>query len=249
MPEPTTKSGITAADLRGYLFGIVCHLKKAESFSDSYLEDKVRQAEDQLARDLGILFQKTVIKCEPQSGDAFDLEEPAYDYDSDFFLGERWGWLRVRRYPVRSVERMVFAFPNIESKVFTVPASWIRLDKLFGVIRLVPAQAAIYAPMTAYLLSLMGGGRDVPQAIFVDYTAGFDGPNEIKLHDQDILELIKRLAVLEIAADGLLPSSFASSGDGISQSFSWDLKTYREDTRKKESHLRDRIKGVRLAVV
>ena len=84
---------------------------------------------------------------------------PAYDYYSNFFDGNRWGWIRLRRYPIQSVQSVVFAYPNIDNTVFTVPPSWIRVDEPFGLVRLVPDRVAVYASFSAYILSVFSGGR------------------------------------------------------------------------------------------
>lgn len=247
----TSKSGIVVADIKNdYLFGLVSHLKQVTSFSDAYIENKIRGAEDDFERDLNILLNTKIIKCEPAPGDtAFDIKEPAYDYESDFFAGERWGWLRLRRYPVQSIQSVVLAYPSLDHTVFTVPASWVKLDGPFGLIRLVPDQAAIYASFTGFIFSLIAGGRALPQSLFVNYTAGFKDAAELKANNQDILEHLKKVMVLDIATDAMTPGSFSTSTDGITQSVSVAVKDYRAEVEAKRRQLRDKIKGVRLAVL
>ncbi|MDO8357312.1 MAG: hypothetical protein Q7U76_13055 [Nitrospirota bacterium] len=256
MALPVTKTGILPNDIRSdYLFGLIQSIRPNSDFSEVYLLNKLRQAEDAIERDLGILLQTQVIVSEGVPGLAegvvganCDIAEPAYDYSSDFYDGERWGSIRLRRYPVQSVQSVVFAYPNINSVVFTVPSSWIRLDGPFGLIRLVPDRVAIYASFTSYLLSLFAGGRGVPQSLFVNYTAGFGGGTKMIVNDTDLLEHVKRTVVVEIARDAMLPNSLSNSADGISQSISASLKDYRDEIKEDRKVFREKIKGVRMVV-
>lgn len=247
----TSKSGIIAADIRAdYLFGLVAHVKKVSSLSDTYIENKIREAEDDFERDLNIFLSAKRIKCEPQVGDTdWDYKEPAYDYETDFFSGERWGFLRLRKYPIQSVESIVFAFPTLDTKVFNVPPSWIKVDDQFGFVRLVPTQAAIYASFTGFIFSLISGGRSLPQSLFVNYTAGFKDQATLKQDHTDILEHLKRCMVLNILDDAFVPGSFSQSGDGLTQSFSVELSKYREQVEARRTKLRNKIKGIRMIAV
>lgn len=245
-----TKSGITVKEIKtDRLFGLLCHLAPAEGWSDDYLERKIREAEDGFEREMGLLLRTQRIKCEPKPDDTdWDIEESAYDYDADFFAGERWGYLRLRRYPVQSVQRLFFSYPNREAVVFEVPLSWVRLEKPYGLIRLVPDKQAAFAAFNSYLLSIFSGGRGIPQSIVVEYTAGLT-EKQLQADFSDVLEWIKRQAVVNIAADGLMPGSLSNSADGFSQSISAKLSDYREDQEKQFKAMKQKIKGVRLAIV
>jgi len=249
----TTKSGIDPAALAGSrLFGLIASVQPAGGFDEDYMTEKVRQAEDSLERDLQLFLKTTRIISEPDGtvvkGVDYDVEEPGYDYDADFFTGEKWGWVKLRHHPVQSVQSMVFAYPNADSRVFTVPTTWIRLDKNFGIVRLVPDKVAVYASFSAYILSIFSGGRGVPQSVLINYTAGFQA-GELAANHTDLLEAIKRRALLEILADGFIPQSFSNSADGLSQSISTDLSKLREDDARFVTTYRDHIKGVRMVVV
>ena len=257
MSLPTSKSGITPNDIRSdYLFGLIQSVRPNGDFSDTYLMNKIRQSEDGTERDLGILLQTQVIRSEGVPGlgqnvpgSNCDISEPAYDYYSNFFDGDRWGWIRLRRYPIQSVQSVVFAYPNIDNTVFTVPPSWIRVDEPFGLVRLVPDRVAVYASFSAYILSVFSGGRGIPQALFVNYTTGFGGSAGMMVNNVDLLEHLKRVVLVEIARDAMLPNSFSNSADGISQNFSATLKDYREEITHDRKSLRDKIKGIRMTVV
>jgi hypothetical protein len=255
-----TKSGITVEEFRkDYLsFGLPKALRKPEDWSQSFLLNKLRAAENELQGSLGCFYKPTRIVCEPGPalvrGKDYDVAEAAYDYSSDFYVGESWGAIRLRHYPVRSspTPTVTFAYPNVDHRIFTVPSTWIRLNPQFGGIRLVPDSVSIVASFSAFILSIFSGGRGIPQSIFVTYTAGFDDadePEDLQDQHQDFLELTKQLAVLNMIDDAYVPGSMTNSTDGISQTFSYQVKEFRTGYDKKFNNFMNRIKGVRFIAV
>lgn len=256
MTLPATKTGITPAEIQAdYLHGLVRHLTKTASFSESYLWRKIRSQEDEMERDLGILWRETRIRSEPDPADTdFDLIEPGYDYSHMYFAGERWGYLKLRRAPVRSVQRVLFVYPNADDRVFDVPTKWIRLDQQWGVIRLVPDGASILANFSAFMLQVFSGGRAIPQAIFVDYTAGFiSGVKSVadSLDESyvDLLEHLKYSVMVDVLRDLVLPDSQSISTDGQTQSFSVQRDKLIEEQHARRQAMKQKIKGVMMVVV
>jgi hypothetical protein len=259
MATKETKSGIVIEDFRkDYLFGLPSRLRKPEEWSDDFLFNKIRAAENELERTLDCYYTPKRIVCEPGAnlvqGQDYDIAEAAYNYSSDFYQGENWGQIRLRRYPVHRspLPTVVFAYPNVDNRIFTVPPAWVRLNEDYGVIRLVPNSSSIAATFSAFILTIFSGGRGVPQSIFVNYTAGFSGVTEkgdLADNFQDLVELTKHLAILNIVDEAFLPSSVSNSTDGISQSFSYQLKDYRENYEKKFGRFRDMVKGIRMGVL
>lgn len=254
------KSGIDIKDFRAnYLLGLPSSLRKPEDWSENYLLRKMRAAEDELERSLSCYYTPKRIVCEPAPplvlGKDYDIVEPAYDYSSQFYVGENWGGIRLRHYPVHAdpLPTVKFAYPNIDHRIFTVPPAWIRLYGPFGMIRLVPDSISIVASFSAFILSVLSGGQGVPQSIFVTYTAGFDGVNEkedLETDHNDLLELTKRLAVLNIISDAFMATSTSNSADGLSQSNSYpQLKDMRAAYDKDFGRFQSKIKGIRLAVL
>lgn len=256
MAGQQTKSGVSATDiLTNYTFGTLKTIAKINNLSGDYVFNKLRGQEDEIERELGILWQAQRIRSEPPVGATdFDLIEPAYDYETNFFYDNRWGFLKLRRYPVRSVERMVFTFPNPDSAVFTVPPDWMRIDHEFGSIRLVPTSAAIYGHFSAFMLSLFSGGRSVPASIVVDYTAGFRSgtltvPETLSTNYADLLEHLKQSVIADILMDAFVPGSLSISADGESQSMTLDIQRFIEGHKEKRRMFKNKIKGVILTVV
>lgn len=259
MPTRETKSGIKIEDFRkDYLFGLPATLRKSTDWSDAFLYNKIRESEQSLERDLGIFYTPKRIMSEPKDtlvqGKDYDIAEAAYDYSSEFFKGENWGGIRLRKYPIHlaPIPAISFAYPNIDHRIFTVPSNWIRLNGPYGMIRLVPDSISMVASFSAFILSVFSGGQGIPQSIFVNYTAGFEGVNEkddLENDYGDLLELTKRRAVLNIIDDAYIPGSMTNSTDGISQSVSYQLKDMHSSFDKRLEAFRNKIKGIRMSVV
>ena len=151
-----------------------------------------------------------------------DIDEPAYDYQKDFWTEEQWGWIDLTHRPVRDITQVVFAFPGTEP-LYRVPETWLRLDRKFGRLQLVPAgSAAIYATFNSIFMSILSGARGVPQSIFIDYTTGYT-VEEWVTHGQDLLQALRLLTTLNILSVGGIAlaqggTNSSLSLDGLSRS-------------------------------
>lgn len=204
------------------------------TLSDEYLWSKIIAAESATARDLRVHLQPTVIIPDdaPQSEvDALEAagtpyaQEPAYDYESAFFRGEKWGYMVARNKPIISVQSLRFVYPTNLQQVFEVPLDWLRFDKHSSHIRLVPTSTSFAAPLAAFALQVMGGGHIIPFMIQLRYTAGL---KDAAKNWPELVDVVKKRAVLEIINDAFLPSSSSISADGLSQSLSIDALHYQE---------------------
>lgn len=205
--------------------------------SDDYIYNKLLAAEASIARQLRVFIEPTeIIPAGYRQQEIDDLppdtrweEEPPYDYDPDFFMGERWGYIVTRQSPIIAVSYIEFVYPAPTNSIFRLPDDWIRLDKKYGHIRLVPASQAFSAPLGAFLMQAIGGGRTIPHMIRVRYTTGLGKDlDEIKAKWPDLIDVIKRQAVLSIIKDAFLPASGSISADGLSQTISVDAAKYQE---------------------
>ena len=246
---------VTLEEMRRDQLALASNYALPESFnpSSAYLLSKLKAAEADASRQLRIYFAPTVIIPDdaPQSEiDALEAantryaQEAAYDYDSHFFSGEQWGYIVTKQKPIISVQSIKFAYPAPTTQVFEIPHSWIRLDKKYGHIRLVPAAQSFSAPLSAFIMQALGGGRTVPFMIHVRYTAGLSDP--VKDYP-DLVDLVKKMAVLRILQDAFLPQSGSISSDGISQSLSMDMQKWHDGIEDKLNALRDAIHGPRVA--
>ena len=234
------------------------------TLGDDYLFAKVRAAEADLERRLRVFLEP--VEVLPQTAtqderDAFDnavdgennpapirwVEEPGYDLTQGFFSGNAWGFIPLRHKPAIAVHSIKFIYPQPSTQVFEVPAEWLRLDKKYGQINLVPSGAQSFvAPISTWMMQVMGGGRDIPSMIQVRYRAGLeDVPNR----HPDVYDLLKKMAALSVLQDAFLPASTSQSIDGMSQSFSADVDKFADGLNTKVDTLRQSLHGVRMMVM
>lgn len=228
--------------------------------SDDYLWGKIQAAESEIAHTLRVPLvptqffanQPSQAEIDALAGKPYAID-PAYDYGPEFFQGERWGFIVTRQKPINSVSRVRFVYPAPTQGVFDVPADWIRMDRKYGHIRFVPASSAFLAPMGAFLMQALGGGRTIPFAIEVTYVAGLENAAR---DWPELLDAIKKMAALKIVEDSLLPQSGSISADGLSQSMSVDMEKYRDTVdhiingpKGSNGGLMAAIHGIRLSIL
>jgi hypothetical protein len=225
--------------------------------SDDYIWNKLIVAENETGRDLRVPLAPTqFFPSTPTDAQIAALPagmpwaiDPAQDYDPDFFQGERWGFMVLRNKPVIAIQEVKFVYPSPTIGFYTFPLDWIRLDQKYAQLRFVPASSAFTAPLNAFLMQALGGGRTIPFAFDVTYTAGIDETDYPQLVD-----VVMRRAALKILEDGFLPTSGSISADGLSQSLSITMDGYRDTidatlygAKGSNGGLMTAIHGVRMA--
>lgn len=204
----------------------------AVDLSDDYLWSLLMAAEAQIAQTLKVFLVPTVIfPYEPTADDLAALsgapyaEEPGYDYDPGFFEADRWGYIVTRQHPIISVEYVRMAYPSPQQAFYTLPNDWLRLDKKYGHIRMVPASSPFTAPLGAFLMQAMSAGTTMPSMIQVKYTAGL---KDVATDPRwaNLVNVIFQQAVLNIINGAFLPNSGSISADGMSESMSVDASKY-----------------------
>ncbi|HET7675842.1 MAG TPA: hypothetical protein VFL54_10000 [Gammaproteobacteria bacterium] len=223
--------------------------------SDDYIYAKVLAAETDAEHRLRVFFEPVEMVPEGTPHSVIDgyendkvrwQEEPAYDWDPEFFRGNTWGFFQVRQRPIIAVHSFRFIYPSTDTTIYAFPHDWIRLDKKYGHIRIVPMSNFSTLPLNAWLLSVFAGGRMVPHMIQIAYQAGLkDAAGEYP----ELLDLIKRMAALRIIEDQFVPTSGSLSVDGISESLSTDTKKYKDIVDARLEALRDQIHGIRVGFV
>lgn len=200
--------------------------------SDDYLWDKVRAAESEIAHTLRVPLVPTRFfpdKPTPEQIAALDglawAVDAAYDYDPGMFVGETWGYIVTRHRPLISIERMGFAYPASNDSYVAIPNDWIRIDARYGHVRLVPSSPAVFMTMSAFVMNVMASARSVPFMIQLEYTAGLQ---DAARDYPELLDVIKKLAVLKVVGDAFLPKSGSISADGLSESMSVEMSDYQE---------------------
>lgn len=200
--------------------------------SDDYIWKKIRAAESEISHTLRVpLVPTRFFPVKPTKDQIAELDgmawgvDPAYDYTPDMFQFEKWGYMITRQRPIISVESLRFAYPSEDTGFFDIPNDWIRIDAKYGHVRLVPASPAIFTTMNAYIMTALAGARSVPFMMQLTYTAGLENASA---DYPELLDAIKKSAVLKIVADSFLPTSGSISADGLSQSISVDMAKYQE---------------------
>jgi hypothetical protein len=250
---PTKATAV--ADFKAELALGASGLIDISSYSDDSLYAKLLAAESDASHQLRVFFEPTLIIPDdaPQSEiDALDdagtryRQEAAYDYDPEFFRGEKWGYIVTKEKPLISVESIKFAYPAPTNQVFQIPHQWIRMDRKYGHIRLVPASQSFAAPLSAFIMQALSGGRTVPFMIQIRYTAGLK--NAARDYPE-LIDTIKKMATLRMLQSAFLPQSGSISADGLSQSSSVDLEKWHDGIQDKLADLRDQIHGIRMTVL
>jgi hypothetical protein len=198
--------------------------------SDDYIWNKVRAAESEIAHTLRVPLVPTRFFPNPPTQEELDaLEGMAWeieignDYTPDMFAGDKWGFIATRQKPIVSIDRLQFSYPSQGGSYFDIPIPWINFDAKYGHVRIVPASNAILNSVTGYIMTNMVGGRLIPSMIQMTYTAGL---TNVATTYPELLDIIKKLAVLKIVGDAFFPQSGSISGDGLSESMSVDMDKY-----------------------
>lgn len=203
------------------------------SITDDYIWDRVVAAEADASRRLRVRFVPTAFfPIAPTSdqiaaltpGMPYDID-PAYDYDPNMFQGDNWSFIQLRNKPLISVTSMAYAYPSENDLNYTIPTDWLKFDLKYGQIRLVPTSNITLAMLGGFLIQLIGAGRVIPHILNLTYIAGL---TDVWKNFPDIIDLVKKMAVLRIIGDAFMPQSGSISADGLSQSMSVDVSKYQE---------------------
>lgn len=227
-----------------------------ESFAptDAYLAGKLAAAEADAERRLRVSFSPVhVFAGEPTEAEIAALngarwvEESGYDFEPNLWNMEDWGYLVLRRKPVVRVVSMQMVYPTPQHATFTIPLDWIRLDKTAGHIRILPGSPNLTGGVVGMtMLSAMAAGRNIPDMIRIRYVAGLSNVAE---QWPDLLDLVKKMAVLRVVQDAYLPSSGSISADGLSESMSVDMQAYHDGVDSAIDIIMDAMHGPRMIVL
>jgi hypothetical protein len=205
--------------------------------------DKLVAAETECERLLKTFFDAVVVIPDmalPAEIEALEEANTRYitisgfDYDPAMFSGERWGLCRLPYRPIQSVQSVIISFPAPFLQNYTVPGEWIRIDRKNGDLNLVPTTSAATTPVGAFALVAMAGSITYPQAIQVRYTCGLTNASgkvvtSFAQEWDDLVDVVKRIAISKIFKMMMLPQSASISADGLSQSNSFNYKAWQDD--------------------
>ena len=173
-------------------------------------------------------------------------DETGTDWDPDMFKGDKWGYFVTRHRPIISVASIKFIYPVSNQQIWTIPDNWIKLDKRYGHVRLVPSGTPFYAPLNSYMMSVAGGGKNIPDLVHIRYVSGL-----VDVHNDypDIIDLIKRMAVLRIIDDAFVPQSGSIGADGLTESFGIDFQKNRDQITEDIKTIKQELHGIPLMAV
>jgi hypothetical protein len=190
-----TKTGLQPMDLQNFVgIPLVLNTNPPQPLSDVQLIGIIRQAEDWVEQNSGILLSRAWIASPPVPAAAipstaiittstsgtgqvqgvdYDMYDSGYDFFYRRFLAEGWGIQSLRYRPLKNVYYLSFIYPLL-SEFFQIPLSWIIQDNDAAFIRIVPAANVQMLPLFAMQLAFMGFAQSLPQALYFQYVAGLD---------------------------------------------------------------------------
>lgn len=226
---------ILPADVREHLAGddVGLYLAKwgSRGEQDAKITTRIAAAVAHAKRRLQLQFDETVIKCLPDStlelGTDYDVEEQPYDYHPAQW--GFWGWMRLRRGPIVSVEQVRITFgPTWD--VASLPEEWVRINDVGNSIAIVPTPGVGYTSILfatggyiAPYLQMLAGGQPVPGTLSVDYTVGIVSASTAA--DWADLRRVLALKAAAMVFSDLSEARYGGrggvslSGDGLSESF------------------------------
>lgn len=228
--------------------------------SDDYIWSKVRAAESEISHRLRVPLVPTrffPVKPTQEQIDALDgmawAHEVGYDYQPDMFQGSKWGFIVTRQRPVVSVEKLRFAMPSADGSYFDIPPEWIRIDARYGHLRILPTTNAYLVTTGVMGMTALTWQSTIPNMIQLEYTAGL---TDVENTYPELLDVIKKQAIVKILTEAFLPQSGSISADGLSQSLSVDVSKYQESVDHvidgpagSNGGLQTKINGIRSMII
>lgn len=204
--------------------------------SDDFLWDKLLAAEATMAHMLRVPLQPTRFfpyDPTPEQVEALGSMpwaiDPPYDYNPSDWHGDKWGFILTRQKPVQSVIGMKFVYPSPAQTIVDVPHDWIRVDRKYGHLQVVPTGTAYQTLLGGLFMSHLSGGKTLPFTVALDYVAGLA---HVQTSHPDLIDAVVKLAVIKIVEDGFIPQSGSISADGLSQSVSVEVDKYHESVER-----------------
>ncbi|EJG5414263.1 hypothetical protein NAD41_000864 [Salmonella enterica] len=200
--------------------------------TDDYIWQKLRAAESEIAHKLRILLTPhQVFPNEPTADEIAALNgmpylvETPYDYSPHMYDRDKWGYFVTRQRPIISVQRLRFVLPSQDSQYFDIPLDWLKLDEKYGHVRLLPSTNASLVTSSMLGFTALTWQSIIPNMLNLTYQAGIKDAWE---DYPELIDAIKKMAVVKIITDLFLPQSGSISADGLSESMSTDVTKYQE---------------------
>lgn len=217
------------------MLGAGKYLPAASLANDDLLWGKLLAAEAEAERLLKCFFSAVEVIPDDAKQSEIDaleatktryVQESSFDFESGMFLPDEFGFIALGHRPVQQVRSVSVKVPSPLLSSFDVPSNWIRLNKKYGQLRFFPTTTPIGTPMGSYGIGFMSGGS-YPNAIAVRYVTGLTNANgavdsSAAIIWPDLIDVVKKIAALNMLKAALIASSSSISADGLSQSKSVD---------------------------
>ncbi|EAB4417300.1 hypothetical protein D7B12_17880 [Salmonella enterica] len=217
---------------RDQLLVASCGAMRDVKLSDEYIWNKIKAAESEIAHKLRILLiphQVFPKQPTPEEIDALDgmpwMVETPYDYQPNLYDRDKWGYFITRQRPIIDVQRLRYQMPSQGNQYFDIPLDWLRLDKKYGHVRVLPTTNASLVTASVLGFTALTWQSIIPNMMNVTYTAGIE---DAEGNYPELIDAIKKMAVVKILTDLFLPQSGSISADGLSESMSTDISKYQE---------------------
>ncbi|HHA3594122.1 TPA: hypothetical protein ACODIZ_003649 [Salmonella enterica subsp. enterica serovar Newport] len=204
--------------------------------TDDYIWDKLRAAESEVAHTLRILLTPHQVFPDDPTQDEIDaldgmpyIVETPYDYSPNMYDRDKWGYFVTRNRPILSVQRLRFRLPSADSQFFDIPLDWLKLDEKYGHVRLLPTTNASLVTSSLLGFTALTWQSIIPNMLNLTYQAGIRNAHE---DYPELVDAIKKMAVVKIITDLFLPQSGSISVDGLSESMSTDVAKYQDQVDK-----------------
>lgn len=224
--------------------------------TDAVIWENLVAAEADAAHQLRVFLRPTEIIPDSAKADEVDAlvaagtpfsQEDDYDFNPLHWQSQGWGFMVLRQSPVIEIHSIKLSYPSPGNTILEVPKNWHQLDFKYGHLRFVPAGGTMgLGQLSSFLMSTFSSGAVLPGALQARYTAGL---KNAKADYPDLVNLVKRMAVLRILKSAVLPQSASISADGLSQSTSVDMSKWQDEVDRDLGALRDQIKGIRMSVL
>lgn len=205
------------------------------ALTDDLLWGKLLAAEAEAERLLNVFFSAVEVIPDnaPQSEiDALDaagtryVQEAAFDFEQAMFLPNEFGMLQLGHRPVQAVHSVIIKIPSPFLASLVVPNDWIRLTKKYGAVRFYPTSTASVSVLGSMGIGFMSGGT-YPNVIEIRYISGLKNAAGLVSSSAaaiwpDLIEVVKKMAILNMLNASFPSSSESISADGLSQSKSVD---------------------------
>lgn len=252
---PAQIGQVSSLDVRvfreDFLVGINLRDWTGKPISDKVLSRYLRRGVKEVETYLGMVLVDTLITDE------------AHDFNASDY--GKFGFMKTFKKPIIEVQSVSIRYPSASSNVVEFPASWVRCDKTYGQIQLIPTvggNAALLVGSSVWLPLFNGGMAHVPLSLYVTYRAGFLA-NQIPEDIEAVIYKKAGMSLLLMLGNALYGPGIASksiSMDGVSQSYGTVasgvyglyasiIGKWQDDVDKQLALIKQRYQGIRMAVL